>query len=72
MSTEAKGLTYQRLETGDAAPWFTQRTANNPRFVMDVSAGRFIVVGFHGSAGDAVGRGIIDDILAHRQGSYPQ
>ena len=67
MSADAKGPVFQRLEAGDPAPWFTQRTANNPRFVMDVSAGRYIVLGFYGSAGDAVGKAAIDDILAHRR-----
>ena len=66
MSADAKSPAFQRLEAGDPAPWFSQRTANNPRFVMDVSAGRFIVLGFYASAGDAAGRAAIDDILAHR------
>ena len=66
MSADAKGPVFQRLEAGDPAPWFTQRTANNPRFVMDVSAGRYIVLGFYGSAGDAVRRAI-DDILERRR-----
>ena len=59
MSTDAaKSPVFQRLEAGDP-PWFSQRTANNPRFVMDVVAGRYIVLGFHGTAGDAVGRAAI-------------
>ncbi len=66
MSVDAKGPIYQRLEAGDPAPWFSQRTATNPRFVMDVSAGRYIVLGFYGSAGDATGRAAIDDIIAQR------
>jgi peroxiredoxin len=66
MATQPKGHTYQRLEAGDPAPWFIQRTANNPRFVMDVSAGRYIVLCFHGSAGDPEGRAAIDAVLAHR------
>ena len=66
MSADAKGPGYQRLETGDPAPWFSQRTASNPRFVMDVSAGRYIVLGFYGSAEDAIGRAAIDDIVAQR------
>ncbi len=66
MSAEAKGPAYHRLEIGDPAPWFSQRTAQNPRFVMDVVAGRWIVLGFFGSASDPAGRAAIDDILAHR------
>jgi peroxiredoxin/predicted 2-oxoglutarate/Fe(II)-dependent dioxygenase YbiX len=66
MSAETKGPTYNRLDVGDPAPWFTQRTAQNPRFVMDVVAGRWIVLGFYASAGDAAGRAAIDAIVANR------
>ena len=66
MTGAASGPTYHRLEVGDPAPWFTQRTAQNPRFVMDVVAGRYIVLGFYGSAGDELGRAAIDALLRHR------
>lgn len=66
MSAAAQAPTYHRLDVGDPAPWFTQRTAQNPRFVMDVAAGRWIVLAFYGSAGDPAGRAAIDDILTHR------
>lgn len=66
MSAAAQGPAYHRLDVGDPAPWFTQRTAQNPRFVMDVTAGRWIVLAFYGSAGDPAGRAAIDDILIHR------
>ena len=66
MTGEANAPSYHRFEVGDPAPWFTQRTAQNPRFVMDVVAGRYIVLGFHGSAGDAEGRAAIDAVLRHR------
>lgn len=57
---------YRRLEVGDPAPWFAQRTSANPRFVLDVVAGRYIVLGFLGSAGDAVARRALDVIAAGR------
>jgi peroxiredoxin len=66
MTEQAKGPGYQRLEVGDPAPWFTQRTAQNARFVMDVVAGRYLVLGFYGSAGDELGRAAIDAILRQR------
>jgi predicted 2-oxoglutarate/Fe(II)-dependent dioxygenase YbiX/peroxiredoxin len=66
MAADAEGPAYQRLEVGDPAPWFTQRTSQNPRFVMDVTAGRYIVLGFYGSAGDQAGRAAIEAIVARR------
>ena len=66
MSAPPDGPAYRRLEVGDPGPWFTQRTAHNPRFVLDVTAGRYIVLGFYGSAGDAAGRAALDQILANR------
>ena len=67
MSTDAGSPTYRRLDVGDPAPWFIQRTLNNPRFVMDVVAGRYLVLGFLGSAGDAAGRAALDVVIANRQ-----
>lgn len=29
---------------GDTAPWFSQRSANNPRYVFDTAAGRYRLV----------------------------
>ena len=66
MATDTEGPTYKRLEVGDPAPWFIQRTAQNPRFVMDVVAGRYIVLGFLGSAGGPAGRAAIDAVIANR------
>ncbi|MBN9023438.1 MAG: 2OG-Fe(II) oxygenase [Rhizobiales bacterium] len=66
MSTEEGSPAYRRLEVGDPAPWFTQRTGGNARFVMDVVAGRYIVLGFHGSAADPAGRAAIEAVVANR------
>jgi hypothetical protein len=44
---------YVRLSVGDPAPWFTQRAITNPKYVFDTAAGRYIVMCFFGSAGDA-------------------
>ncbi len=38
------------LLPGDSAPFFTQASPVNPRFVFDTTAGRYIVLGFFGSA----------------------
>jgi predicted 2-oxoglutarate/Fe(II)-dependent dioxygenase YbiX len=66
MSADADGPAYRRLEIGDPGPWFTQRTAQNPRFVIDVTAGRYIVLGFLGGTSDEAGRAAIDQVRANR------
>jgi len=47
---------YRRLEVGDPAPWFTQRSTTNPAYHFDTTAGRYIVLCFYGSASDAGGQ----------------
>jgi predicted 2-oxoglutarate/Fe(II)-dependent dioxygenase YbiX len=43
------------LSPGEPAPWFTCRSPVNPRFAFDTVAGRYVVLCFFGSAGDAAG-----------------
>lgn len=45
---------YTSLHPGDPAPWFKQRSLSNPSFNFDSAAGRFILLGFFGSAADPV------------------
>ncbi|ODN69482.1 2OG-Fe(II) oxygenase [Methylobrevis pamukkalensis] len=61
-----KAPTYNALGRGDPAPWFRQRTAANPNFVFDTVAGRYIVLCFFGSAGDAAGKAAIEEAHANR------
>ena len=44
---------YRQLSLGEPAPWFRQRSTVNPDFVFDTVGGRYIVLCFFGSAGDA-------------------
>ncbi len=44
---------YVNILPGDTAPWFSQRSASNPRFVFDTVAGRYIVLCLLASAKDA-------------------
>lgn len=44
---------YIQLTPGDPAPWFKQRSFANPRFTFDIVAGRYLVLCFYASAGDA-------------------
>lgn len=55
------------LTVGDPAPWFHQRTTRNPRYAFDMVAGRYVVLCFHATAGDAAGRAAIDGVLANRR-----
>lgn len=51
--------TYTNLTPGDPAPWFKQRSFANPRYSFDTAAGRYVVLCFYGSAGDAHSRAAI-------------
>lgn len=62
----AQARRYVRLLPGDPAPWFRQATTSNPRFSFDTAAGRYIVLLFHLSAGDALSRAALDAVAAHR------
>ena len=57
---------YVNHRVGDPAPWFTQRSASHPRYAFDTAAGRYIVLCFYGSAGNAVSRGALKSIFAGR------
>jgi predicted 2-oxoglutarate/Fe(II)-dependent dioxygenase YbiX/peroxiredoxin len=57
---------YAALHPGDPAPWFHQRASNNPRFALDTAAGRYIVLCFFASAGDAAARAALDAVAQHR------
>jgi peroxiredoxin/predicted 2-oxoglutarate/Fe(II)-dependent dioxygenase YbiX len=57
---------YVALAAGDPAPWFHQRSTTNPRYAFDTAAGRFIVLCFFASAGDAEGRETLAAVAAHR------
>lgn len=50
---------YINILAGDTAPWFAQRTGNNPRFVFDTAAGRYLVLCFLATASDEHGRAAV-------------
>src|SRR5215475_2534855 len=58
---------YAKLTPGDPAPWFHQRSTSNANYAFDTAAGRYIVLCFFASAGDAIGRAAMESVLAHRQ-----
>lgn len=60
---DPRGDARTDLAPGDPAPSFVQRSAANPRYAFDTAAGRYLVLCFYGSAGDAQGREAIDAAL---------
>lgn len=58
---------YINLTPGDPAPWFTQRSTNNPTFTFDTVAGRHVVLCFFGSAANPVSAASLRALQANRQ-----
>jgi len=57
---------FSTLAPGDAAPWFRAASLSNPRYAFDTAAGRYIVLGFLGSAGDEAGQRMLASVASHR------
>jgi len=66
MNATTEVQSYVNLTPGDPAPWFHQRSTSNPNYAFDTAAGRYIVLCFIATAGDAPGRAAIDAALANR------
>ncbi|MCC7268755.1 MAG: 2OG-Fe(II) oxygenase [Caulobacteraceae bacterium] len=64
--TAADTLSFRQLLPGEPAPWFNCPTTTAPDFAFDVVAGRYLVLAFFGSAGDAKGRAALDFPQKHR------
>lgn len=56
---DGRRVAYRNLLPGDPAPRFRQRTPGNPDYVFDSAAGRYLVLGFVGTTGDAAGAGAL-------------
>ena len=56
-----------RLEAGDPAPWFHQRSPTNPNYAFGTAAGRYIVLCFFGSAAHPLGRAALEAVVANRR-----
>ena len=57
------------VAVGEPAPLFVQACTNNPRFELGLAAGRYIVLCFFGSAGDASGQDLLS-VLASRRSLF--
>lgn len=64
--TESPKPAFATLLPGDPAPWFHQRSTSNPRYAFDTAAGRYIVLCFFVTAGDAAGRSALNAVQANR------
>jgi peroxiredoxin/predicted 2-oxoglutarate/Fe(II)-dependent dioxygenase YbiX len=66
-ATTERPRSYVNLAPGEPAPWFRQRSTSSPNYAFESVGGRYVVLCFYGSAGDAVGRAAIQSILANRR-----
>lgn len=64
--TPARRASYVRLSPGDPAPWWTQATLVNPKFVFDTVAGRYVALLFLGSASDPAGQALLAAAMSAR------
>jgi peroxiredoxin/predicted 2-oxoglutarate/Fe(II)-dependent dioxygenase YbiX len=57
---------FAALGPGDPAPMFHQRCTSNPRFAFDTVGGRYVVLCFYGTAGDAAGQAMVKTMTDNR------
>ncbi len=69
MDTKApeKAFKFKRLEAGDPAPWFRQRSSSNEDYNFDTAAGRYIVMCFFLSAGQPAGQNMLKILSEYRE-----
>jgi predicted 2-oxoglutarate/Fe(II)-dependent dioxygenase YbiX/peroxiredoxin len=65
-SENSEKAKFRLLAPGDPAPWFRQNSTSNPNYSFDTVAGRYVVLGFIGTAGDDVGKAAIATVQADR------
>jgi peroxiredoxin len=58
---------YRVLHLGEAGPWFVLRSGDNPIYHLDAAAGRYLVLGFFGTAGDAGGQRMLQSVARLRR-----
>lgn len=57
---------YAKLEAGDQAPWVSQRTNDRDTFHLSSAGGRYLVLGFLGSAEDSSGQAAAEALWSAR------
>jgi peroxiredoxin len=63
---------YRALFPGDPAPWFEQSTSADQRLSLDATAGRYIVLCFFISGGDAAGQRALTFMASQRARFDPE
>ncbi len=58
---------FVNIMAGDPAPCFVAASTSNPQYTFDTAAGRYIVLCFFGSAGEAAGAAALDAVAGRRR-----
>lgn len=67
VSSSALMPRYRKLEAGDPAPWFRQAATCHTNFDFSSLGGRYILLGFFGSASDATARKQLETLEARSE-----
>ncbi|HEY4136043.1 MAG TPA: 2OG-Fe(II) oxygenase [Alphaproteobacteria bacterium] len=65
-SAAPRGLPPAAPQPGDSAPWFAARSTNNARYMFHTVAGRYVLLGFFGSARRPEVVEALRQLMAHR------
>ena len=60
-------VSYVNVLAGDTAPWFNQRSGSNPRFAFDTVGGRYLVLCFLVTGGDAHAEAALAAVRSRQQ-----
>lgn len=66
LATAPTQLAYRNLLPGDPAPWFHQVNTSHPKYAFSSVGGRYVLMGFFGTAGDEPVQNAMTAIMAHR------
>ncbi|WP_083811559.1 2OG-Fe(II) oxygenase [Asticcacaulis biprosthecium] len=58
---------YRNLSAGDPAPWFHQVSTSHPNYAFSSVGGRYVLMGFFGTAGDPMVQNALTAVMANRR-----
>ncbi|HUB84488.1 MAG TPA: hypothetical protein VL971_02260, partial [Rhizomicrobium sp.] len=61
-----KVRSYIALQPGEPAPWFRQRSNDNPYYTFDTAAGRYLVLCFLASSQDPLAAAALKSVTDNR------
>lgn len=64
--TDEPGPLFRKLQPGDHAPWFVQRSTSSPHYAFDTVAGRYLLLCFFGTTTHASARQRLDWVAQQR------